>query len=293
MINSMTAYGRGRAPHDIGFWMAEIKSVNGKYLDFHLRTPASLNPLEERIKKYVAAKFSRGRININITLNGTTETRLSLSLNKALLGEYKKIWTELETELGCGLEKPNLGMLVNNRDLVLVGEASQDVEELWRELEPALSQALAEAGAMRAAEGANLGEDLKMRLDRLEEMFSSMQQRSPQIVNTFRQRLNERISLLMAELQPDQERIAQEVAIMADRCDISEELVRATSHLQQFRGFLNSGGPVGRKLDFVVQELNREANTMGSKSPDASAQSLVVEIKAELEKIREQIQNIE
>ncbi len=293
MIKSMTAFGRGRSPHYSGFWLVEIKCVNGKFLDYHMRTPQSLNALEERIKKHVGLHLSRGRINLNISLSGASETQPSLSLNLPLLREYKRIWNQLEAELGGNLEKPNLGALLNNRDLVLADEPTPDLEISWQSLLPALNQALHEADAMRAAEGANLAADLRERLNLLESMFAKMAELAPAIVHNYRERLKERIARLLDEVEVNQERLAQEVAFMADRCDISEELVRAQSHLQQFRGFLKAKGPVGRKLDFLVQELNREANTMGSKSPDAAAQALVVEVKAEIEKIREQIQNIE
>lgn len=293
MIKSMTAFGIGRSNHANGFWLVEIKCVNSKFLDYQLRTPTSLNALEERIKKHVAQKLSRGRVTISISLNGAPETQPSLTLNLTLLDEYKKILTQLKKELGDDLEKPNLGMLLNNHDLVMTAESTPDIEEYWKSLEPALDQALAEVYAMRQAEGANLAEDMRGYLDSLEEMFGRMQQIAPKIVDNYKERLKERITRLLDEVEPSPERLAQEVAFMADRCDINEELARAASHLLQFRGFLKSDTPVGRKLDFLVQELNREANTMGSKSPDAKALALIIDIKAEIEKLREQIQNIE
>ena len=292
-IKSMTAFGRGRASVGEGFWLVEIKCVNGKFLDCQLRAPVSLNPLEERIKKHAGQQISRGRVNINISLSGAPETQPSLKLNLPLLREYRKIWAELEAELGYKLEAPGLSAFLHNRDLVLAEECAPDAERLWEQLRPALDQALSEAEAMRQAEGRNLSEYLQARLNELERMLGELARLAPRIVEHYHERLQARVARLLDKVELNPERLAQEVALMADRCDISEELVRAASHLQQFRGFLRTPGPVGRKLDFLAQELNREANTMGSKSPDTGAQGLVLDVKAEIEKIREQIQNIE
>jgi uncharacterized protein (TIGR00255 family) len=293
MIKSMTAFGRGRCPHAAGFWLVEIKCVNGKFLDYQLRLPPSLNPLEERIKKHIAQYLSRGRVNVSINLNGAPAVAARLLLNLEMLREYQKILAELKIHLGPEYENPSLSAFMNNRDLVLAEEESVDMDALWQELRPALDQALNEVDSMRQAEGNNLSADICARLQRLEDMAAQMEIISPRIVENYKERLHERIAKLLDEAAPSLERLAMEVALMADRADISEELVRLRSHIQQFRKFMNSGEAVGRKLDFMVQEINREANTMGAKSPDAEALNLVVEIKAETEKIREQIQNIE
>ena len=293
MIKSMTAFGRGYAPLGTGNWLLEIKCVNSKFLDFQLRIPASLNALEDRLKKHIGHYLNRGRISVFISVNGATINNVKLTLNHELLAEYKKILQQLEQEMGAGFEKPNLGILLTNRDIVINEEDVLDNETMWNSLLPALTQALEDAGAMRVAEGEFLANDLRQRLDAIELMVGQIEKVSPQIVANYKQRLQERIAKLLDDIEPDRERLAHEVAIAADKCDISEEVVRARSHINQFRGFLQSDEPVGRKLDFLVQELNREANTMGSKSPDVDAINVVVACKAELEKIREQVQNIE
>ncbi len=292
MIKSMTAFGRGQAPTEAGAWIVELRAVNSRYLDPHLRLPPVMAGLEERIKKYLAARMTRGRVNLTIKASGAAEGAPRLVLNRPLVREYRRVLQELKQELGLD-DDPGLAPFLNNRELILVEEASPDLDQLWRQVQPALEAALEEAEAMRRAEGQSLAADLRGRLDHLEELFQQAAAQAPAVVENYRQRLQERLAQLLDDPNPDPQRIAFEVAILADKCDVTEEAVRAASHLEQFRAFLQAREPVGRKLDFLIQELNREANTMGSKLPDAQAASLVVEIKAELERIREQVQNIE
>ena len=292
LLKSMTSFGQGQAPLSDGYWQVELRTVNSRFLDCHFRLPSFLNALEDRIKKYLSARFTRGRVNFSITLSGCTVNQPHLILNKPLLQEYKRIVEELRQELGFAAEV-DLASFLTNRDIVIFEENQLDLEALWQSLEPALDSALTEAEAMRSREGEILADDFLQRLQTLEQLFAQVMKKSPLIVEDYRLRLEERITKLLAGPEPNLERLAQEVAIMADKCDIMEESVRAQSHIKQFREFLNSNEPVGRKLDFLVQELNREANTMGSKSPDALTAQLIVEIKTELERIREQVQNIE
>jgi uncharacterized protein (TIGR00255 family) len=289
----MTAYGRGQAPTaQGGSWLVELRSVNSRFLDPYLRLPPGIMGLEDRVKKYLGQRLTRGRINLTATSSGVTMAPPRLMLNRALVHEYRRVLEELKAELGLDSD-PGLGPFITNRDLVLAEDAAPDLDDLWRELEPALAASLDEAETMRAAEGAALAQDMLERLERLEQLFKEVESRSPELVEAYRQRLQERIAKLMEVPQPDPQRLALEVAIMADRCDIAEEAVRAMSHIKQFRIFLQAAEPVGRKLDFLIQELNREANTMGSKSPDAGMAQLIVEIKSELERVREQVQNVE
>ena len=292
MIKSMTAFGRGQAPTEGGAWIVELRAVNSRYLDTHLRVPPVMAGLEERIKKHLAARMTRGRVNLTIKASGAAEGAPRLVLNRALVHEYKRVLQELKQELGLE-EDPGLGPFLGNRDLILVEEATPDLEALWDQVRPALDAALDEAEAMRRAEGHSLAADLSARLDHLEQLFKQAAAQAPAVVENYRQRLQDRLAVLLDDPNPDPQRIAYEIAILADKCDVTEEAVRAASHLEQFRDFLRAEKPVGRKLDFLIQELNREANTMGSKLPDAEAAGLVVEIKAELERIREQVQNIE
>ncbi|MBI5523092.1 MAG: YicC family protein [Desulfarculus sp.] len=292
MIKSMTAYGRGQAPAGEGSWIVELRCVNSRFLDPHLRLPSGLAGLEDRVKKYLGERLTRGRINLTVSASGAVEAPPRLVLNRPLVREYRRVLEELKSELGVESD-PGLAPFLANRDLILVEEATPDLEAIWRALEPALSSALGEAEDMRRAEGSALALDLAERLARVEELFKQAAARSPEIVENYRQRLNERLAKLMELPEVDPQRLALETAVIADKCDVTEEAVRAQSHLEQFRAFLGVAEPVGRKLDFLIQELNREANTMGSKSPDATASQVIVEIKTELERIREQVQNIE
>ncbi len=292
LLKSMTGFGRGQAPARDGAWLVELRCVNSRFLDSHFRLPHGLAGLEERIKKLLASRLTRGRINIAVKATGAVEVPPKLLLNKPLVHEYRRVLDELKAELGMTSE-PGLGPFLSNRDLILVEEASPDMEQLWAELAPALNQALDEVDVMRAAEGANLAQDLAERLELLDRLFSEAAAQAPQVVENYRNKLKDRIAQLLADTEPDPQRLALEVAILADKCDVTEEAVRAQSHLVQFREALQATEPVGRKLDFLLQELNREANTMTSKLPDAKASQLCVDIKTELERLREQVQNIE
>lgn len=288
----MTAFGRGQAPATEGSWVVEIRTVNSRFLDQHLRTPPGLAGLDERIKKYVATRLDRGRVSLGVKALGGAEPTPSLVLNKPLVREYRRVLKELAKELGVERD-PGLGPFLTNRDLVQVEDADPDLDLIWQQIKPALDQALDGVVEMRGQEGDILARDMSQRLEVLGELFKQVAARSPEIVEGYRQRLNERLEKLLNNSEVDPQRVAYEVAILADKCDITEEAVRAASHLKQFARFLDEDAPVGRKLDFLVQELNREANTMGSKTPDADAAQLVVDIKAELERIREQVQNLE
>ncbi len=293
MIKSMTGYGRGQTAVADGQWIVEFRTVNSRFLDVHLRAPSGILALEDRIKKAIGARISRGRVNISITASGAVEATPKLVLNKPLFDQYREVVRQVETELG--MDRPvGAWPYLNYRDMILTEEQTPDLDNTWSQLEPAINMALDEAEQMRVAEGESLKQDFITRLERLDGLFKEVAKRSPEIVENYRQRLLERVAKLMnGDMEPDPERLATEVAIIADKCDVTEEAVRAQSHLEQFQTFLADAEPVGRKLDFLLQELNREANTMGSKSPDAAASSVVVEIKAELERLREQVQNIE
>ena len=292
MPRSMTAFGRGQAAANQGSWVVEIKTVNSRYLDIQTRMPNGLMALEDRIKKAVEAVLDRGRVTVMLNAAGAVEPPPRLVLNLPLVKEYARVLDELKAELGIASD-PGLGPFLANRDIIQVEDAQPDYERMWKDVEPAVQEALAGLIEMREKEGKTLAKDLSARLERLAVLFEQTAANAPQIVHNYRERLRERLAVLMEDADPDPQRVALEVAVIADKCDITEEAVRARSHLKQFAGIMAGEGPVGRKLDFLVQELNREANTMGSKSPDAESSSLVVEIKAELEKIREQVQNLE
>jgi len=288
----MTAFGRGQNSAREATWTVEIRTVNSRFLDFHLKIPPMINCLEERVKKLVSARLTRGRVNLSITLTGLLDTKPKLILNRPLVREYRRVLDELREELGMDAD-PGLGAFLANRDLIRAEDSTPDADELMAQVAPAVNQALDSLMEMRDVEGATLAADFRERLDLLAVLFKKVGEASPAIAESYRQRLQERLAILLGDVQPDPERIAQEVAIIADKSDITEETVRAASHLEQFKSMLEMDQPVGRKLDFLIQELNREANTMGSKSPDAAIAQLIVEIKTELERLREQVQNVE
>lgn len=292
MIKSMTGYGRGQAPAGEGAWVVELRTVNSRFLDFHLRLPHGLIAMEDRVKKLLSASLTRGRVNLTVNASGIVESTTRLVLNKPLVQEYRRVLDELREELGME-QDPGIMPFLHNRDLIQTQEDGPDPDAVWAQLQPALAQALAETEDMRAAEGQALDLDMRERLEVVRELFDRAASRSEEVVNNYRKRLDERMAKLLSNGEPDPQRLAQEVAIIADKADITEEAVRAASHLEQFKQFLDAEEPVGRKLDFLLQELNREANTMGSKTPDAEASQTIVELKAELERIREQVQNIE
>ncbi len=240
----MTAFGRGQSHLPEGGWVVEIRTVNSRFLDLNARLPGGLAVLEERIKKYLEPRLSRGRVSLSVKSLGAAAMAPRLVVNRALVAEYRRAVEELKAILGSG-EEPGLVTYLQNRDLMQVEEADPDYDLVWTQLLPALDAALAEAEAMRRREGEALSRDLEARLARIGELFTQAAAASPQIVENYRQRLKDRIAQLMAVPEPDPERLAYEVAILADKCDITEEIVRAKSHLKQFAAFLRLDQPWG------------------------------------------------
>lgn len=292
MIKSMTGYGKGRAVVEGMSLTVEIKSVNHRYSDLNMKSPRSLFPLEGEIKKRVGERLKRGKIDIFINQELVDGAVAAPVLNVPLAAAYVEVYRELREALGLDEIIP-VSLVASQKDVIVVREAEPDEEKTRRCLDEALNQALDAIEAMRFAEGEATRRDIEGRLDTATVLLSRIEERAPQVPLEWRTRLAERLERLGADFSQDPQRVAQEVAIYADRCDISEELARFKSHLEQFRNLLEQSEPVGRQLDFLVQELNRETNTMGSKSNDAELTRKVVALKAELEKVREQVQNIE
>ena len=292
MIKSMTGYGKGQGGGEGIALTVEVKSVNHRYGDVTVKAPRFLLPLENEIKKKIATRLKRGKIDVFINHELSSNGGALPSLNRPLAAAYVALFSEMRDAFGLEGSIP-LALLCAQKDVVVLREGELAEEEARRCLDQGLEQALAALEAMRIAEGEATSRDLAGRLAQLEEWMTEVEKRSPQVVREWQGRLQERLARLNQDLAYDPQRIAQEVALFADRCDISEEITRFRSHLSQFRGLLEGAEPVGRQLDFLVQELNREANTMGSKSNDVELTRQVVAIKAELEKIREQVQNIE
>ncbi len=293
-MKSMTAFGRGEA-EDSGCKMSvELRTLNHRFLDLHLRMPRSLMGLEERLRQLISARIARGRVEISISLEYTGQKPRALVADQALLKDAAAILTSIQEE--WSLPEPwGWDQLLHFPEVVAVQESSPtDDEALWAVLGPAVQQALEVVDGMRRREGEFLRVELLALLQRVSEQVEVIAQRALAVPQAYREKLASRLAQLLPEANPvDPQRLAQEVALLADRADITEELARLRSHLEQFQATLGAKTPIGRKLDFVIQEMNREVNTIGSKSAEVGTSQAVIEIKSELERVREQVQNLE
>lgn len=292
MVKSMTGYGKGQLVGSDAQYSVEIKTVNHRHIDVSVKCPRVLLYLEREIKKHVSGRLLRGKVDVFINRESTDEALLTPVLNDALAAEYVKLFTHMSSQYKLSSDIP-VSLIAAQRDVIQLREVDMDEEVVRDQLQAALMLAIDAVEKMRQQEGSALQADIQMRLDLMETLLATIEIRSPQVAIEWQLKLQGRLARLLDDVEPDPQRIAQELAIFADRCDICEEVVRFKSHLQQFRLLFESDEAVGRQMDFLLQELNRETNTMGSKSNDAELTSHVVMIKAELEKIREQVQNIE
>lgn len=292
MLKSMTGYGKGQASSDAVSLTVEIRSVNHRYSDVSIKAPRALLPLESEVKKRVTARLGRGKIDVFINQEYAAGSAALPTINRSLAAAYVELFEQMRTDFSVDSGIP-LALLANQKDVIVLKENELAMEEVGSLLAAAIEGALDALEGMRQKEGEALRTDIEGRLSDVTRLLSRIEERAPQVPLEWQGRLTERLGRLQRDFEYDPQRVAQEIALFADRSDISEEIVRFHSHLQQFRSLLAAGEPVGRQMDFLVQELNREVNTMGSKSNDAEMTRLVVAIKAELEKIREQVQNVE
>jgi uncharacterized protein (TIGR00255 family) len=284
----MTGFGRGAS----GGVTAEVRSVNHRFVEVACRAARDLAPLEDRIRRLVLSEFHRGRVEVRVEAEGAARAATALHVDKDLAKAYHEALKELANILGVSWQ-PNLEALVSLPGVVSLREAQPDVEALWPDVEAALRDALAGAREMRRSEGEALAADLAARVDELAGLVAGVAARAPELAALMRERLARRLGEVLAPGAVDPDRIEAEVALLAERAAIDEEIVRLGSHIDQFRAALAEPGPVGRKLDFIVQELHREVNTIGSKAADAGVALAVVEAKGIVEKLREQVQNVE
>ena len=299
MLKSMTGFGRGQYEDENFSITVEMKTVNHRYNEVAIRLPRFLNPLEDKIRKTILKTVNRGRIDVFINADYTTSENCTLKVDKNLAAAYHKALQEVGAAIG--LEELNINSaqevmyLSRCQDVINVKEGFFDVETVWHKVEQAVNEALKNLVVMRETEGGNIYGDFIYRADLIAEKLTQIEARSPMVVEEYQAKLTDRLNNLLADhnITVEPERLLQEVAIFADRASITEEIVRLKSHIKQFKNIINSDQPVGRKLDFLIQEFNREANTIASKANDYTLAQIVVEIKAEIEKIREQIQNIE
>lgn len=292
MIKSMTGYGKAEVETERSRIVVEIRSVNHRYGEIYVKMPRGLLAFENDVRKVVGDRLKRGKIEVFIqrddVVDGGNQPLVNMSVAKA----YHDAFSHLKAELGLS-DSVSLQMIIAQKDVLTMGETPGDEDALRADILIAVRGAVDAMDAMRMREGEALLEDLTARRRTLACLIDRIAERSPVAVADYAVRLRERVAQLVSDSTVEEARLAQEIAIMADRSDITEEFVRFRSHLAQFDETLTIRDPVGRKLDFLMQELNREVNTIGSKANDAEIAALVVELKAELEKIREQVQNVE
>jgi uncharacterized protein (TIGR00255 family) len=288
----MTGYGRSEV-HDAQLALTvEARSVNHRYLDIALRYPRLYAPLEARMKQRVSTHFARGRIDITLAPQESPENRRALSLDYVLAQQYYAALQHLQESLRLpGVI--DVSLIASLRDVLKVEEPSEDIESSWDIIARGLDAALQALKSMRVQEGEALCRDFHLRLQAMAQQIQAIRQRVPQVVVEYQQRLEQRVKELFNQFEIDPNRLAQEAILFAERADITEELTRLEAHMQAFTRLLSSSDAVGRKIEFLVQEMHREVNTIGSKSNDTAIAHSVVELKSELERIREQIQNIE
>lgn len=292
MIKSMTGFGRYEYELDSKKFTVELKSVNHRYLDVNIRMPKKLNFFESSIRALLKEYASRGKVDIFITFEDSSEEQMALKYNGILAAEYVKYFQQMSEQFG--IENDLRASTLARCPEVLVMEAqAEDEEELWKGLKTALEGAFTQFVETRVTEGEHLKADILEKLDHMEMLVEKIEEHSPEIVARYREKLEEKMKEILADTQIEESRIAAEVILYADKICTDEEIVRLKSHISHMRETLSISEGIGRKLDFIAQEMNREANTTLSKANDLEISNYAIDLKTEIEKIREQIQNIE
>lgn len=292
MLKSMTGYGRAEGATPTHLYTVEVQAFNHRFTDIRAKLPRALIFLEHAFHRQLRERVHRGRFDVQVTERLHGEIPRTVRIDRGAIAQYVEALRVLQRELDLGGEV-TVDALIGLRDLVGMEAAELDPTEAEGLLQRLLHQALDEVESMRTKEGEHLARSLERALDQVETALATVEARAPDMVEAYRARLHERINALLGAPLVSPERLAQEVALFADRSDITEECTRLRSHLQQLRTILRGEGPHGRRLEFLLQEMSRETNTIGAKATDATISPVVVEIKAELERLREQIQNIE
>ena len=292
MVKSMTGFGRCEISEGSRKMTVEMKSVNHRYLDVNMKMPKKLNFFDASIRSLLKTYIQRGKVDLFITYEDTAETNFSLKYNQELAGEYLKYLQQMAESFG--LENDiRVSTLSRYPEVLSMEEVQVDEEELWNLLERALKGACEQFVETRMKEGENLKKDLLAKLDEMLVNVDYIAERSPEIIGEYRKKLEDKVKELLADVHIEESRLATEVTIFADKICVDEEIVRLRSHVEHTKETLEEGGAVGRKLDFIAQEMNREANTILSKANDLQVSNHAIELKTEIEKVREQIQNIE
>lgn len=291
MINSMTGYGRGQYTSGSIDVSLEVKSVNHRYFEFSARFPRNYGFLEEKLKSFFQSRIARGKVDVYLSVDSQCEA-VNVEVNSPLAEGYVAALRKLRDEYELA-DDISVSSVARYSDIFSVKKEEVDEDILWEAVSRAAEAATDAFLAMRAAEGARLVADVFTRIDTILGHIAFIEERSPETVKAYRERIEQKVKELIGDVQIDEQRLLTETAIFADKVAVAEETVRLRSHMEQLKEMLSGEEPAGRKLDFIVQEMNREANTIGSKAQDVEITRRVVEIKAEIEKIREQIQNIE
>lgn len=292
MIKSMTGFGRGHKILNGRDITVEIRAVNHRYYEFSSRLPRSLGYVEEKLKSLLQGSINRGKVEISVLISNVEAADEKITINSEIVREYIEALRSVKDEFGL-TDDLSLSNVLRIPDAFTVVKTETDEEQLWEDIKSTAEEALEHFIAMRESEGERMKQDVMSRLDKIEEWVGIVETRSPQVVEDYRKRLYDKMCEVLSTTNIDESRILMEAGIFSEKTAVDEETVRLRSHIAQFRSMLESGEPVGRKLDFLVQEMNRETNTIGSKVQDIEVTRIVVDQKSEIEKIREQIQNIE
>lgn len=292
MLRSMTGFGRERAAFDEREILVEIRSVNHRFYEFTARTPRAYGYLDEKLKSLLGGKITRGKVEVSVYIYNKEGVNADITVNKEIAHGYldalRAAAPELEVE-----DDLKLSDIMRLPDLFTVVKTQENEEQVWEQVKQTAERALEKFVEMREVEGVKMHDDIASRLGFIEQMVKSVEERSPKVNDLYREKLYAKLTELLKDRNIDDSRVLTEAAIFSEKTAVDEETVRLHSHIAQFRTLINSSEPVGRKLDFLVQEMNREVNTTGSKCSDLEITKTVVDLKSEIEKIREQIQNVE
>lgn len=292
MVRSMTGYGRFELLKDGVNYTVEVKSVNHRYFEFSVRVPKGCAFLEDKLKSFFSKRITRGKIEVYVGIEGGSRSGSVVTVNEAVAQSYVDALKTLKKKYGLS-GKVSISDVITNNDVFVVERPKMDEAEVWLAVEEAANNAIEAFLKMRETEGERLAVDVKNRCEHILEMVSEVEKQAPEILKNYRERLEKKLREILGDTSIDEQRILTEAAIFADKIAVDEETVRLRSHINQLISMIESDETLGKKFDFVVQEMNREANTIGSKSQNVEITRIVVDIKGEIEKIREQIQNIE
>lgn len=292
MLKSMTGFGRERVMLDTKEIIVEIKSVNSRYYEFSAKYPRAYGYIEDKLKSLLAGKISRGKVEVSVSVFNRVGTDAEIEINEALAKQYVDALRGAGDSLSLA-DDLTLTSIMRLNDIFTIKKTVEDEEEVWSQIKAVAEAALDKFIQMRTTEGGKMYDDISSRLDFIEKQVGEVERLSPETTKAYMQRLTERIREIVEDRNIDDARVLTEAAIFSEKTAVDEETVRLRSHIAQYRQLLQSSEPVGRKLDFLTQELNREVNTIGSKCQDLEITKIVVDLKSEIEKIREQIQNVE